>query len=131
MRPPLSPADVIEMVRQRRGETPGPPSDQYLPSRAVDPEGQPFEDDNGFMERFPTPVELEPESPPPTTFLDLERGKGHYEGYAVQLTEEELAQVRACVAGAVVRQLMEQVEKLSGQMPKPKSLGRRRRDPAG
>ena len=131
----LHPADAINVVRQQRGDLPGPPSNVYLESRAMIPGAgpaelfdpmlaaapkchHPFRDELGrcrdcgalppHAESERTPKPEEPASIPALgsdNQLDLLTGVGRWKGYPIALDQSERDRVESVLAQSIHRLL--------------------------
>ena len=121
----LTPAQVIEMVRARRGLEPGPPADVILPNRnMILPEDEERGEDE--LQGVATPHGPEPEAVPrpgrPATSpndpenegVSLTNGGGYFMGHPLKLNESERNELKSLLAGVVLRQLDEERAKIRG-----------------
>ena len=126
----MHPADLIRRVRQSRGDEPGPATEGYVESRAVDPEG---EDDDipGLGEIDQTrPLEAtmmgaNPVAPPAIRLrgdtVSLSEKQGSYQGHQLILSDTEIRELRAFLGRVVLRQLDDErkrIEQVSGKEAK-------------
>lgn len=116
----IHPSELTRLIREARGDSPGPSAFGYQPSRALTPEaGENGEEESGaapalFIAPAPEepPIPPVPDARPVEGLLNLLSGAGAFLGHRVQLTPEELGEVQRVLGAAVTRQLGEEIARV-------------------